>query len=369
MIGQSVVASSRVTTEASSSDRFRLAITNETLSDTPSGFRSVITRPTTRYGVGKTPMRELKRALVTGGGGFLGGHLCQRLLDDGVEVLAVDDLSTSAPSAQSLLADRRGYQFIRHDITVPLADIPLVDTIFHLASPASPVDYQSMPVHTLRTGALGTGNVLDIADRCGARMVLASTSEVYGDPLEHPQRETYWGNVNPVGPRSMYDESKRFAEALAFAYRSERSTDVGVARLFNTYGPRMRDDDGRIVPTFCRQALAGEPITVHGTGHQTRSLCYVDDTVDALLAMARADCTGPINIGNPRELSVLEIAETIRDLAGSDSPIRFLPAALDDPQRRCPDITEANHKLGWQPAVDCRKGLVATLEWFAQQSF
>lgn len=312
-------------------------------------------------------MRELKRVLVTGGGGFLGGHLCQRLLDNDVEVLAVDNLSTSAPSAEALLSDRSGYQFIRHDITVPLVDIPLVDTIFHLASPASPVDYQRMPVQTLRTGALGTGNVLDVADRCGARIVLASTSEVYGDPLEHPQRESYWGNVNPVGPRSMYDESKRFAEALAFAYRGERSTDIGVARLFNTYGPRMRADDGRIVPTFCRQALAGEPITVHGTGHQTRSLCYVDDTVDALLALARADCPGPINIGNPRELSVLEIAEIIKSLVDSDSPIRFVPADVDDPQRRCPDIAEAHLRLGWQPRVDCRQGLADTLEWFAQQ--
>lgn len=314
-------------------------------------------------------MRELKRVLVTGGSGFLGGHLCRRLLDADVEVLALDDLSTSAPSADAWLADRSGYQFIRHDITRPLNETPSVDTVFHLASPASPVDYQRMPVQTLRTGALGTANALDIADRCGARIVLASTSEVYGDPLEHPQRESYWGNVNPVGPRSMYDESKRFAEALAFAYRGERSTDIGVARLFNTYGPRMRGDDGRIVPTFCRQALAGEPITVHGTGRQTRSLCYVDDTVDALLALAGADCAGPINIGNPHELSVLEIAETIKSLAHSDSPIEFVAPAADDPQRRCPDITEAHRKLGWQPRVDYRQGLADTLEWFARQDF
>ncbi|NOR01921.1 NAD-dependent epimerase/dehydratase family protein [Mycolicibacterium fortuitum] len=314
-------------------------------------------------------MRELKRAVVTGGSGFLGSHLCRRLLDDDVEVIVVDDLSTSARGAQTWLSEHRGYQFIRHDITCPLPDMPAVDTVFHLASAASPVDYQRMPVQTLRTGAMGTANALDIADRCGARFVLASTSEVYGDPLEHPQRETYWGNVNPVGPRSMYDESKRFAEALTCAYHSERSTDTGIARLFNTYGPRMRGNDGRIVPTFCRQALAGEPITVHGTGHQTRSLCYVDDTVEALLALARTDCTGPINIGNPRELSVLEIAESIRDLAGSQSPIRFVDAAADDPQRRCPDITEAHRKLGWQPRVDYRTGLADTLEWFAQQGF
>lgn len=312
-------------------------------------------------------MRELKRALVTGGSGFLGSHLCRRLLDDGAEVIAVDDLSTSAPRADTLLCHHSGYRFVRHDITAPLVDLPPVDTVFHLASPASPVDYQSMAVHTLRTGARGTDNALDVANRCGARFVLASTSEVYGDPLEHPQRESYWGNVNPVGPRSMYDESKRFAEALVFAYRAERSADTAVARLFNTYGPRMRSDDGRMVPTFCRQALAGEPITVHGTGHQTRSLCYVDDTVEALMALARADCPGPVNIGNPGELSVLEIAELIKSLADSDSEIRFVGADADDPQRRCPDIAEANLRLGWQPRVDCRHGLAATLEWFAQQ--
>ncbi|OBG86667.1 epimerase [Mycobacterium sp. E802] len=312
-------------------------------------------------------MRELKRVLVTGGTGFVGGHLCRRLLDDGVEVLAVDDLSTSAPGADELLAEETGYRFLRHDITSPLPDMPYVDTVFHLASPASPVDYQRMPVQTMRTGASGTANALDIADRCEARFVLASTSEVYGDPLEHPQRETYWGNVNPVGPRSMYDESKRFAEALTFAYHGERSTDIAVARLFNTYGPRMRGDDGRIVPTFCRQALAAEPLTVHGDGRQTRSLCYVDDTVEAMVALARSDCTGPINIGNPRELSVLEIAEIIKSLAHSDSPIQFMPAAAGDPRRRCPDITEAHRKLGWQPRIDCQDGLATTLEWFARQ--
>jgi nucleoside-diphosphate-sugar epimerase len=239
--------------------------------------------------------------------------------------------------------------------------------VFHLASPASPVDYMRLPVQTLRTGALGTANALDIAERCGARMVLASTSEVYGDPLQHPQAETYWGNVNPVGPRSVYDEAKRFAEALTFAYRRVRSADVGVARIFNTYGPRMRSDDGRMVPTFCTQALAGEPITVAGSGQQTRSLCYVDETVDALLALARSDCAGPVNVGNPTELSVLHIAELIRDLSGSRSPIHFLPAAEDDPQRRCPDITLARDRLGWRPRVPYRAGLEVTVEWFRAQ--
>lgn len=312
-------------------------------------------------------MHELKRVLVTGGGGFLGGHLCERMLDEGLEVICVDDLSTSAPAAADLLRDRDGYQFVRHDISEPLMEIPAVDTVFHLASPASPVDYQRLPLQTLRTGALGTANALEVAERCGARLVLASTSEVYGDPLEHPQRETYWGNVNPVGPRSMYDEAKRFAEALTFSYQRARNADVGVARIFNTYGPRMRADDGRIVPTFCRQALAGDPITVHGSGRQTRSLCYVDDTVAGLLALARSDCAGPINIGNPHELTVLQIAELIRELAGSQSTVEFVAQGDDDPQRRCPDITAAFQQLGWQPRVDCRRGLAMTLEWFARQ--
>ncbi|MCW2687832.1 MAG: epimerase [Mycobacterium sp.] len=312
-------------------------------------------------------MRELRRVLVTGGGGFLGGHLCQRLLDDGAGVVCVDDLSTSAPGAGTLLGDRPGYRFVQHDISEPIDPRQLpgtFDTVFHLASPASPIDYLRLPVQTLRAGALGTAAVLDFAERCDARMVLASTSEVYGDPTQHPQRETYWGNVNPVGPRSVYDEAKRFAEALTFAYRRSRSADVGVARIFNTYGPRMRSDDGRVVPTFCRQALRGEPITVSGTGRQTRSLCYVDDTVAGLLALARADVSGPVNIGNPTELTVLRIAELIRDLALSDAPIQYVTAVEDDPQRRCPDIALARDQLGWQPAVPYREGLAHTIDWF-----
>jgi nucleoside-diphosphate-sugar epimerase len=313
-------------------------------------------------------MHELNRVLVTGGGGFVGGHLCERLLDAGAEVICVDNLSTSAPTAANLLRGRPGYQFVHHDISHPLIGGPTdVDTVFHLASPASPMDYLRLPVQTMRTGALGTANALDFAERAKARMVLASTSEVYGDPLQHPQSESYWGNVNPVGPRSVYDEAKRFAEALTFAYQRARSADVGVARIFNTYGPRMRSDDGRMVPTFCSQALAGEPITVTGTGQQTRSLCYIDDTVDALIALAQSDCAGPVNVGNPAELSVLHIAELIRDLAGSESAIHFLPAAEDDPQRRCPDIALARDQLGWQPQVSYLAGLEATVEWFRTQ--
>jgi nucleoside-diphosphate-sugar epimerase len=313
-------------------------------------------------------MHELRHVMVTGGGGFVGAHLCERLLDAGAQVICVDNLSTSAATAATLLSGRRGYRFMRHDISHPLIGGPTdVDTVFHLASPASPVDYQRLPVQTMRTGALGTANALDIAERCGARFVLASTSEVYGDPLEHPQPETYWGNVNPIGPRSVYDEAKRFAEALTFAYQRARSADVGVARIFNTYGPRMRSDDGRMVPTFCTQALAGEPITVTGTGQQTRSLCYIDDTVDALIALAQSDCAGPVNVGNPVELSVLHIAELIRDLAGGESAIHFLPAPEDDPQRRCPDIALARDQLRWQPRVGYRAGLELTVDWFRTQ--
>ncbi|MDT5073710.1 MAG: dTDP-glucose 4,6-dehydratase, partial [Mycobacterium sp.] len=256
---------------------------------------------------------RLARVLVTGGAGFVGGHLCETLLNRNVEVVCIDNLSTSAPDAGTRLLGRPGYRFIEHDISQPLPveyrddsfdSLFSFDTVFHLASPASPVDYLRMPTATLRTGAAGTEVALGIAERCGARFVLASTSEVYGDPLEHPQRESYWGNVNPIGPRSVYDEAKRYAEALSFAYLRERGQSIGVARIFNTYGPRMRSNDGRAVPTFCRQALHGEPITVSGTGLQTRSLCFVTDTVAGLIALALSDFAGPVNIGNPEELTV-----------------------------------------------------------------
>ncbi len=307
------------------------------------------------------------RAVVLGGCGFVGGHLCERLLAAGVEVICADDLSTSAPDAENLLHDHPGYRFVHQDITEPLTGPALaehVDVVFHLASPASPVDYLRLPLHTLRTGAMGTANALAVAERHGARLVLASTSEVYGDPLEHPQTETYWGNVNPTGPRSVYDEAKRYAEALTFAHRRERGTDVGVARIFNTYGPRMRSHDGRMVPTFIRQALAGEPITVTGSGLQTRSLCFVDDTVEGLVALARSAYPGPVNIGNPHEVTVQHVAELIRELAGAESAIEFLPAVEDDPQRRCPDIAVAGEQLGWQPRMPYRDGLAQTVEWF-----
>jgi dTDP-glucose 4,6-dehydratase len=324
-----------------------------------------MTAATTRGGTRQT---RSARVLVTGGTGFLGRRLCERLLDLGAaEVVCVDDLSTSAPHAHSFLSDVPGYRFVEHNIAEPLPPRwrqSSFDMVFHLASPASPVDYLRMPTATLRTGSQGTTVALDIAQRCGARFVLASTSEVYGDPLVHPQREDYWGNVNPIGPRSVYDEAKRFAEAVTFAYQRERGVSVGVARIFNTYGPRMRADDGRAVPTFCRQAVRGEPITVSGTGEQTRSLCFVDDTVDGLIALGCSEFDGPVNIGNPEELTVLRIAELIRDLAGTDSPIEFGPAATDDPQRRCPDVTLAERRLNWSPRVGHLEGLRATVEWF-----
>ncbi|WP_406816691.1 NAD-dependent epimerase/dehydratase family protein [Mycobacterium sp. M23085] len=311
------------------------------------------------------PMRSLSRALVTGGAGFLGAHLCDRLLDAGVEVVSVDDLSSSGPHDR--LAHHPGYRFVQHDVCDPgLIDKVgwSFDVVFHLASAASPVDYQRRPIETLRTGSAGTATALDIAERGGARFVLTSTSEVYGDPELHPQDESYWGHVNPVGPRSVYDEAKRYAEALSFAYRRVGRADVGVARIFNTYGPGMRAGDGRMVPTFCLQALRGAPLTVSGTGLQTRSLCYVDDTIAGLLALADSDFSGPVNIGNPTELTVLAAAELIRDLAGSTSTIQFTPPATDDPQRRCPDITLARERLNWQPDVGYRTGLKTTVEWF-----
>ncbi|WP_082964323.1 NAD-dependent epimerase/dehydratase family protein [Mycobacterium sp. E796] len=334
------------------------AATRESVAETP------FHRTTAGY---ENAVRPLSRVLVTGGAGFLGVHLCEQLLGTGVEVVSVDNLSTSPPGAAQRLAGRTGYEFVRQDICDPGAVDVLgasFDTVFHLASPASPIDYQRMPIATLLAGSAGTATALEIAERAGARFVLASTSEVYGDPELHPQRESYWGNVNPVGPRSMYDEAKRYAEALTFAYHRLRRADVGVARIFNTYGPGMRTDDGRMVPTFCRQALRGEPLTVSGTGLQTRSLCYADDTVAGLIALARSDFSGPVNIGNPIELTVRAVAELIRGLAGSTSTIQLTPAAVDDPQRRCPDITLARRELGWEPRIDYRTGLRTTVQWF-----
>ncbi|MFI6043850.1 UDP-glucuronic acid decarboxylase family protein [Nocardia sp. NPDC051321] len=309
-----------------------------------------------------------RRALVTGGCGFVGSHLCEQLLDAGSAVLALDNFATSNPDNVAQLLGRPGFDLVQHDVTEPLPPLGPVDVVFHLASAASPPDYLRLPIETLRAGSLGTANALELAERNRARFVLASTSEVYGDPAVHPQPEAYWGNVNPIGPRSVYDEAKRYAEALTMAFRRERGVDSGIARIFNTYGPRMRTDDGRMVPTFIAQALADEPLTIAGTGEQTRSLCYVEDTVRGLLALAASDHPGPVNIGNPHEVSVHGLAVEIRSAIGSRSTLTYIDGAIDDPQRRCPDISLARLELGWSPTVTRADGLRRTIDWFAARS-
>jgi dTDP-glucose 4,6-dehydratase len=308
-----------------------------------------------------------KRVVVTGGAGFVGSWVCERLLDLDAEVLCVDNLLTGAAENLGGMRDRRGFGFLEQDISAGLDVDGRVDAVLHLASPASPVHYLRWPVETLRVGSLGTMHALDLAERRHARFLLASTSEVYGDPLEHPQAETYWGNVNPVGPRSVYDESKRFAESLTTAYRTDRGVDACIARIFNTYGPRMRVDDGRAIPAFMSQALAGRPLTVAGDGTQTRSLCFVEDTVEGLLALAASKHSGPVNIGNGEEMTILELAERVVTLTGSSSGIEHVELPVDDPKVRCPDTTLARRLLGWQPVVPLDEGLKRTLEWFARQ--
>lgn len=312
--------------------------------------------------------RKYRRALVTGGSGFIGSHLCAALLDRGVAVVALDNFATSTPDNVAGMLGRPDFRLVRHDVTESLPAMGSFDIVFHLASAASPPDYLRLPIETLRAGSLGTAHALDLAERDRARFVLASTSEVYGDPDVHPQPEDYWGNVNPIGPRSVYDEAKRYAEALTAAYRRERGVDTGIARIFNTYGPGMRTDDGRMVPTFIAQALSDTPLTIAGTGEQTRSLCYVEDTVRGLLALACADRPGPINIGNPREISVRRLVEEIRSLTGSRSRVTYVDGAVDDPQRRCPDISAADRELGWRPSIDRADGLRRTIDWFAEHA-
>jgi dTDP-glucose 4,6-dehydratase len=307
------------------------------------------------------------RIVVTGGAGFIGSHLCDRLRDEGFAVTCVDNMLTGSADNLAGLAHDPGFTLEVGDVCEPF-DVPgPVGAVLHLASPASPLDYTEHPVETLKAGAHGTLNALELARRKDARFVLVSTSEVYGDPLVHPQVESYWGNVNPVGPRSQYDEAKRFAEALTTAYRTTKGVDTTIVRIFNTYGPRMRANDGRAVPNFITQAQSGRPITVAGDGSQTRSLCYVDDTVAGILAAARSDHPGPINLGNPEEFSVVALARYVRELCGSDSPLVFVDLPADDPRLRRPDITLARTVLGWQPVVDVEKGLKATIDWFAAQ--
>jgi dTDP-glucose 4,6-dehydratase len=305
----------------------------------------------------------MARALVTGGAGFLGSHLCERLVADGWDVLCVDSLLTGHEANLERLADHERFSYLSHDVTEPLVVEGALDRVLHLASPASPVDYLRWPIETLRVGAVGTLRALELAREKGATFFLSSTSETYGDPLVHPQPETYWGNVNPVGPRSVYDEAKRYAEAATMAYHRTHELPVTIARIFNTYGPRMRRRDGRAVPTFIQQALAGEPLTVHGDGTQTRSLCFVDDLIEGIYRLVVSGEVGPVNLGNPAEITVMKLAEAIRDAAGSSSGIVTVERPVDDPEMRCPDISLARQLLGWAPAVPLADGLTRTIEW------
>lgn len=325
------------------------------------------------------PDRELgPLTLVTGGAGFLGSHLCDRLLAEGHEVICLDNLITGRrENIQHLLTHPR-FRFVLHDITRPI-DLPALlsqaaekpplplrplNYLLHFASPASPKDYARHPIHTLKVGALGTYHALGLAKAQGSALLLASTSEVYGDPEVSPQPEEYWGRVNPIGVRSVYDEAKRFAEAITMAYHREHAVRVRVVRIFNTYGERMRVDDGRALPNFMVQALSGKPLTVYGKGSQTRSLCYVSDLVEGLYRLLISDQTGPINLGNPEEVTMLQLAEAIIRITGSRSPIVFEPLPADDPQRRRPDITSARKKLGWEPSISLEHGLAKTLKYF-----
>lgn len=304
------------------------------------------------------------RIVVTGGAGFIGSHLCARLLEEGHQVTAIDNLITGMSRNIAPLLPDPGFSFVEHDVVRPM-DLP-TDAVFHLASPASPRGYLDHPVETALVNSVGTNNMLEMAARNGAAFLMASTSEAYGDPLEHPQRESYWGNVNPVGIRSCYDESKRFSEALTMTYLRSRELNARIIRIFNTYGPHSDPDDGRIVPNFITQALLNRPITVYGDGSQTRSLCYVSDLVEGILAaMFREGTRGQvINLGNPLENTVLEYAHLIRDMCNSQSEIEFKPLPQDDPTRRCPDITRARTLLGWEPRVGLAEGLGRTIEWF-----
>ena len=303
-------------------------------------------------------------AVVTGGAGFLGSHLCERLLAEGHRVICVDNLVTGRRDNIAELLDDPRFRFELHDISKPLAIDEPVDKILHFASPASPVDYLELPIQTLKVGSLGTHNSLGLAKAHRARFLLASTSEVYGDPLVHPQPETYWGNVNPVGPRGVYDEAKRFAEAMTMAYHRYHGLDTRIVRIFNTYGPRMRARDGRVVPAFIQQALLGEPMTVFGDGSQTRSFCYVSDLVEGIYRLLESDLHDPCNVGNPTEMTVLQFAERIKAATGSTSEIAFRDLPVDDPKTRQPDITLARTRLGWEPVVSLDEGLGRTIEYF-----
>jgi dTDP-glucose 4,6-dehydratase len=304
------------------------------------------------------------RVLVTGGAGFLGSHLCDRLLAEGHDVIAMDNLITGNTRNIAHLAGNPKFRFIHHDVTTYIfIDGPL-DAVLHFASPASPIDYLELPIQTMKVGALGTHKALGVAKEKKSRFLLASTSEVYGDPLVHPQPESYWGNVNPIGPRGVYDEAKRFAEALTMAYRRAHGVDTRIVRIFNTYGPRMRPNDGRVVPALIGQAIEGAPLTVFGDGSQTRSFCYVEDLIDGIYRLLLSSEPDPVNIGNPAEMSVLQFARVIQKLTATKSDIVFKPLPVDDPRVRQPDISKARRILGWEPRVPLEEGLGRTIEYF-----
>jgi dTDP-glucose 4,6-dehydratase len=305
------------------------------------------------------------RVVVAGGGGFLGSHLCDQLVARGDRVVCVDNYVTGSRRNIEHLLGHDGFELIEHDVTQPFDVGGEVDAVMNLASPASPKDYYALPIETLDVGSIGTRNLLELARAKSARFFMASTSEVYGDPAVHPQREDYWGNVNPIGPRSMYDEAKRFSEALTFAYHRTHGLDIRVVRIFNTYGPRMQPDDGRVVSNFITQALRGESLTIYGDGSQTRSFCFVDDEVRGFLALLDGHVIGPVNIGNPGEFTMLELADLVNELTGNTAGIVYEPLPADDPKQRKPDITLASEALGWSPEIDLRAGLQRTIPHFA----
>ncbi len=304
------------------------------------------------------------RVLITGAAGFLGSHLCERFLAEGHQVIAMDNLITGSTRNIAHLAGHERFRFIKHDVTEYIYVQGPLEAVLHFASPASPIDYLQLPIQTLKVGALGTHKALGLARAKGARFLLASTSEVYGDPLAHPQSEDYWGNVNPIGPRGVYDEAKRFAEALTMAYHRSHGLDTRIARIFNTYGPRMRLDDGRVVPNFIGQALRGEPMTVHGDGSQTRSFCFCSDLIEGVYRLLGSDYTQPLNLGNPNEMTILELAHLINGLTGNHAGVVYKPLPPDDPKVRRPDIRRAQGILDWQPEVSLQDGLERTIEWF-----
>jgi len=304
-----------------------------------------------------------QRALITGGAGFLGSHLCDALLAEGWSVVVVDNLLTGRRANLAHLGSEPRFEFVQKDICEPF-DVGKVDYVFHFASPASPVDYHTHGIATLKVGSLGTFHALDVARKYNAKYLVSSTSECYGDPLEHPQKETYWGNVNPIGPRSVYDEAKRFTESVTMAYRRYHNVDTHIVRIFNTYGPRMQLNDGRVVPNFMKQALRNQDLTVYGDGNQTRSFCYVSDEIDGFLRLSKSDEHLPVNIGNPNEFTILECAQLVLKVTGSKSKIRYEPLPQDDPKQRRPDITKARQLLGWEPKVDLEAGLRLSLDYF-----